>query len=451
MKRVAFHHLLVVFLPLWLMVGCGEAADSRPNFVILIADDLGWEDVGSYGNGDVYTPHIDQLAAGGMQFNGAFLTTASCSASRGSILTGKYPHTNGLVALHQPLPASQRTIAHYLGAAGYFTASSGKWHLGPNAVADFDLVIKDRPDPEADVWMEALRSRPRDQPFFFWLASRDPHPPHDGGREFIDHYRKTPALPSGFVDGPGVRQELLDYYLEISRFDSDVGLVITELERQGVLENTLVMVMSDNGRAFPRGKLTLYDGGIKTPLIVSWPAGLKDPGQYDHLVSAVDIAPTLLNLAGVDVPEDLQGISFSAVFRDRGIIVRDHIFAERNWHVLDAHERAVRTEQFLYKENRYPEQGDCRRNQFASTLAYQALLAAYYRKELDQQQMACFDKRRRRVELYAVSPKGVDFTNLGRDPRFADVKMELKRKLNAWRRSTGDFDFHPYQPPPGEQ
>ncbi len=298
-----------------LLTACSPGLPPRPNIVILIADDLGWNDLGAYGNRDVQTPRIDQLAQQGLQFSQAFLTTSSCSASRASILTGRYPHSNGLVHLHQALPAGQRTVAAYLGEAGYFTAAAGKWHIGASARKDFHRVVEDRDSSSTGHWLDLMRNRPEDRPFFLWLASRDPHRPNDGGQEFRERYQLPLRLPQGFVDGPGVQQELLRYYLEVSRFDHDVGRVVDELDRQGVLDSTLLIVMSDNGRPCHRAKLTLYDDGIKTPLIMVWPEGIRAAGYYRHLVSSIDLAPTLLELAGLEVPQFMQGRSLALILR----------------------------------------------------------------------------------------------------------------------------------------
>jgi N-sulfoglucosamine sulfohydrolase len=439
--------LPVALALLLLLAGCSPGPPARPNFVILIADDLGWNDLGAYGNRDVQTPRIDQLARQGLQFSQAFLTTSSCSASRASILSGRYPHSNGLVHLHQALPADQRTVAAYLGEAGYFTAAAGKWHIGTSAKEDFDRVVDDREGSGTGHWLDLLRSRPSERSFFLWLGSRDPHRPSDGGQEFRDRYQLPLQLPEGFVDGPGVQQELLDYYLEISRFDHDVGRVVDELERQGVLDSTLVIVMSDNGRPFHRAKLTLYDDGIKTPLIMAWPEGIRAAGHYRHLVSSIDLAPTLLELAGLEVPASMQGHSLVPAIWDREARIRDYVFAERNWHGKNAHERAVRSTEFLYKENQFPLHGDCTRTQFSQSEAYRALDAARRRGELDEVGRACFRAERERTELFAASFDGIDYRNLAADPEYREVRAELKRELDGWRESTGDFDYQPYERP----
>jgi N-sulfoglucosamine sulfohydrolase len=440
---------LVCLLSLLLMGGCGTDTRERPNFVILIADDLGWNDVGAYGNDFVHTPNIDQLAREGIQFTRAFLTTASCSASRASILTGRYPHSNGLVHLHQSLAPEEQTIAGALKEAGYFSGSAGKWHIGHGPKSQFDQVLGEREETGTRYWIDILRDRPRDRPFFLWLGSRDPHRPHDGGTEFAKQYDVSAIrVPQRFVDGPEVRKELLDYYLEASRFDFDVGRVITELKEQGELDNTVVIVMSDNGRPFHGGKEMLYDDGIKTPFIVYWPQGMGQPGKYEHLISVIDVAPTLLELAGVPTSPGMQGRSFASIFADRTITLHDYIYAERNWHGRNFHERAVRSSKFLYKENQYPDTGDCVHSGYKSSGPYQALVKSYERGELDEIGEACFAKVRDAIQLLAVSDRGVDYRNLAKSPEHAGVLREMARELRAWRESTGDFDYQPYEPPP---
>jgi N-sulfoglucosamine sulfohydrolase len=374
-------------LPL-MLASCGSGDNSEPavttnmspNFVIIIADDLGWNDVSAYGSDFAHTPNIDQLASDGVRFTNAFLTSSSCSASRASILTGKYPQSNGLIHLHQSLPPDQKLVSHWLSEAGYYTASIGKWHIGRTAKSQFDRVIEERGDPDTAKWIQALRDRPREQPFFFWLASRDPHRPHDGGVQFGKHYQGDALrLPQGFIDGPGVREEWLAYFQEVSRFDYDVGRVLDELNQQGVADNTVVIIMSDNGRPFLRGKTWLYDDSIKTPFIVFWPKGMGSAGEYHGLISALDIAPTMLELAGQSIPTDMQGESFAAVLADREKRIRNEVFAVRNWHGGNAHERAVRTTQYLYKENQHLLYGDCLKGGFGSSPSTQVLREAYLR------------------------------------------------------------------------
>jgi glucose/arabinose dehydrogenase/arylsulfatase A-like enzyme/cytochrome c5 len=429
-----------------------SAPAEPPNFVILIADDLGWSDIGPYGNQVAYTPNIDRLAAAGIRFDNAFLTTSSCSASRGSILTGRYPHSNGLMHLHQPLPASETTIARLLGDAGYYTAAVGKWHLGNAARSQFSTVIEDRSGSGTVHWIDALRDRPDDRPFFFWLASRDPHRPHpaitDPGRHTYDP--DAIRAPDGLVDGPGTRGEVADYLGEVSRFDRDVGRVMAELRAQGVEENTVVIVMSDNGRPFPFAKQLLYDDGIKTPFIVHWPESIRSAGNRGQLISMVDLAPTLLAWAGLPIPTAMQGVSFAGMIGDADRRTRDYIYAERNWHGGNAHERLVRSLDWAYKENQFPLHGDCVGNPYSFTRTFRELAAAHRAGLLSDSSAACFATVRDRAELLAVDASGLaGMDNHINEPRLRAVANKMSTALAHWRQQTGDLNYAPYVPSPG--
>jgi N-sulfoglucosamine sulfohydrolase len=426
---------------------------ERPNFIVVIADDLGWNDLGAYGNRTVRTPNIDALAAAGMRFDNAFLTTSSCSASRASILTGKYPHSNGLLHLHQALPPGEITVAELLQRSGYFTAAAGKWHIGGSARRGFDRVLEDRVSASgSEQWVSLLRSRPRGRPFFLWLAARDPHRPWDPGEaDLPPAYRKQSIeLPAGYHDGPGTRREFAQYYREISRFDAYVGAVVTELRRQSLLDSTLLLVMSDNGRPFVGGKMTLYDDGIKTPFIVHWPQRVAAGSSSAQLLSSVDLAPTLLELAGTGRGAGMQGVSFAPLLSGPDRPIREVVFAERNWHGRNAHERAVRSLEFLYKENQYPPYGDCFDSQYESTAHFRELRKAHESGAAYAPTADCFAARRAAVELLAVGDQGHDFHNLAGDPQFDAVEARLRERLAEWRRRTGDGDYRPYHPPQRE-
>jgi len=425
-------------------------SDDAPNFVILIADDLGWDDVGVYGNTTVQTPNIDGLAARGLRFDNAFLTTSSCSASRASILTGKYPHSNKLVHLHQSLPADQLTLGQLLKERGYHTESIGKWHIGAQVRSQFSNVIDDRQGNGTQYWLERLQNRPKNTPFFFWLASRDPHRPHTPTTQSIPLVYKpaTVTLPEGFVDERKTRKEFADYYREVSRFDRDVGSVVEELDRQGVLDNTVVIVMSDNGRPFPFGKLMLYDAGIKTPFIIHWPRSINTSGVRKQLISMVDLAPTILEWAGAPVPADMEGFSFTQMLDDDTTIIRDYVFAERNWHGANAHERAVRSLTHLYKENQFPLHGLCLDSPFSSKPSFKAYATQFRHNRQTAFDRDCFAERRAPIELKANARSGnMRSENLATDAAYTPMLEEMRRQLNDWRGATDDFDYSYYERP----
>ena len=336
--------------------------EARPNVVLIIADDMGTHDCGAYGNHKVKAPHIDRLAREGMRLDRAFVTASSCSPSRSSMITGRYPHNTGAEELHLSLPRDQVTFVEKLRAAGYWTAQAGKWHLGEPAKARFEVIREANArrttagdsgavQSGCDQWVPVLRDRPQGKPFFLWLAAIDPHRDYERGTIAAPHRPEDVTVPPYLPDVPEVREDLARYYDEISRLDQHVGDVLAELDRQGIADHTVVLFLSDNGRPFPRCKTTLYDSGIGTPFIVRWPGRVRGGTRCGSLVSTIDIAPTVLRLAGIEPGPSVQGKDLSPLFGDSTAKVHDLIFAERNWHDYASHGRAVRSERFKYIKN----------------------------------------------------------------------------------------------------
>jgi len=251
----------------FLVLGWGGVALSaeRPNMVFFIADDVSQEDFGCYGHPTIKTPNVDALAASGMRFDNAYLTTSSCSPSRCSIITGRYPHNTGAPELHVVLPDGQIRFPELLREAGYYTVLSGKNHMFGNKDRAFDQITKGGGPGREEDWVGHVQNRPKDKPFFFWFASSDAHRDWKKSEHAPVYSNDEVLVPPYMVDTEITREDLASYYHEVSRFDHFIGLVKDELERQGVLDNTLIVVAADNGRPFPRCKSRLYDSGIKTP------------------------------------------------------------------------------------------------------------------------------------------------------------------------------------------
>ena len=420
--------LSLVFL---LLVSATEAA--RPNVIVFIADDMAVDDCGAYGHPHIRTPHIDALSRDGMRFTNAFLTTSSCSPSRCSILTGRYPHATGAHQLHLPLPAAQVTCAERLKQAGYYTASAGKWHLGRAALSRFDTVHQ-----RQNVWVKTLEERPRDKPFFFWFAFVDPHRPYREGAIARPHTAADARVPPFLPDVHDTRKDLALYYDEIARLDGVVGRVLAELQRQKQAENTMVVFLSDNGRPFPRCKTTLYDSGIKTPLLVRFP-GVVKPGSLCHsVVSSVDLAPTLLDIAGVRQPGSFQGRSFRALLKQPGKSIRRYAYAEHNWHDFDDHSRSVHSARFNFIRNEYTDVPGTPPADAVRSLTFQAMRRLRDAGKLTADQRGCFTVPRPREELYDVVADPFELNNLVADPKHAGVLAEMREALVAWQRETAD-------------
>lgn len=417
----------------------------RPSFIIFVADDVGWNDVGAYGHPHIRTPNIDRLAREGMQFTHAYLTCASCSPTRSSIMTGRYPHSSGAGELHQPLPPDAVVFAGLLAQGGYYTASAGKWHLGDDARKNFDLIEDGRPSG-CEEWVEVLRKRPKDQPFFMWFASFDAHRGYEEEAIPEPHQPEDAVVPPFLPDTPETRADLALYYDEISRLDSYVGKVDVELERQGIAEDTFVLFISDNGRPFPRCKTTLYDSGIKTPFIVRWPGKVKAGSECHSLVSVVDIAPTILSLAGINLAPTFQGTSFAPLLTHPEASIRDYAYTEHNWHDYQAHERGVRSQRYLYIRNAFPELPGTPPADAVRSPTYRKMQELHARGELIPVQASCFIAPRPAEELYDTVQDPYSLLNLAGDPEYAQVLAEMQEAHRIWAMETADKV--PEQPTP---
>lgn len=414
------------------------SAAERPNFVFFITDDISPDDLGPYGNTFASTPNLDRMAAEGLVFDNAYLTASSCSVSRCSIVTGRYPHNTGAPELHMRLPEDQVTFVEKLAEAGYHTILSGKNHMGDPQDLGFVKTTGGGGPSGSEHWEELLKNRPDDQPFFAWFASHDAHRGWNMNEYSTAYDPDAIEVPPFLYDGPETRADLAEYHGEVSRTDHFAGVIMDELERQGVAENTYFVYCSDNGRPFPRCKTRLYDSGIKTPLLV-WRPGRLEPARSDALVSAVDFAATFLDLAGVEQGPTFQGVSFSPVLADPRARVRDYAFAERNWHVYAAHERAVRFDDWLYIRNSMPHKAALSVESDDSTFpAAKELWAKYRQGETLPWQEDVPMVPRPEVELYHVGADVHQLHNLAGRAEFAEIRDELAEVLGVWTKETGD-------------
>jgi arylsulfatase A-like enzyme len=433
-ERTLMFRLLAAVCAL-LAVPCASiAADAnRPNFIVFIADDMGVSDCGAYGNPHVRTPNIDRLARDGVRFDAAFLTCSSCSPSRSSILTSRYPHNTGAHQLHLPLPAEQVLVSTPLREAGYYTAAVGKWHLGDAIKQQFDEVKEGK----VNQMVPTLRDRPKDKPFFFWYAFVDPHRPYQPNTIAEPHTPDDAVVPPFLPDTASVRKDLATYYDEIARMDGNIGEVLAEVDRQGIAENTIIVFLSDNGRPFPRCKTTVYDSGIQTPLIVRWTGTLK-PAVTKGLVSSIDVMPTVCDLAGVALPKSFQGISFQPVLEDPAAKARDAIFAEHNWHDYEARDRAVRTSRWKYIRYDYNDLPGTPPADAVRSPTFDEMKRLRDEGSLTKTQSRPFMAPQPKEELFDVEHDPDEMTNLAEDPAYASQLAMLRSRLDRWQQETDD-------------
>jgi arylsulfatase A-like enzyme len=430
------------------LVSCctGYAMQPKPNILVFIVDDAGM-DFGCYGNRSIKTPNIDKLAAAGLRFEKAFLTSPQSSPSRTGMMTGKFAHTIGTEDLHTPIDDRTLMIPHFLRQAGYFTGSMLKTHWGENGDKQVDRMIKagftqDNISEESYRNFEMFINDSDDKPFFLWVGFIDPH------RPYIPNYcpqvnpPETTIIPPFLVDGQETRRDMADYYDEISRFDANIGRMLSILEKSGKADNTLIIFLSDNGMPFPRCKGTLYDTGIQTPLIFVWKGRIAPAGVHSNgLISTIDLAPTLLDIAGIPAQPDMYGESFKDILFDPGKRGRDFIFAERNWHDSDEYIRCVRTETRKLIYNAYYELPHGTPTDLSTSPSWYEQKKKQKQGLLTPEQSRLFEAPRPMIEIYDLVDDPYELYQVADEQRYYKDGVELARILNKWQSETGD---HPW-------
>ena len=414
----------------------GESTQP-PNMLVFVADDLGWRDLGVYGNRAIRTPNLDQLARSGLRVMQAFGTSPQCSPSRISTLSGRYSHATRTEDLHTAVPEGVRLLPSYLQARGYFTGMMAKTHIGPAGDRQFQWY-----SPKlAETFPEFLDSAGT-RPFLLWVGFHDPHRPYQPETIPRPHDPARVSVPPHLVDDPETRTDLARYYDEISRMDGEIGRMLVELNRRQLGPNTLVVFFSDNGAPFPREKGTLYDAGTRTPLILSWPSVIPPGTVYRRgLVSLIDLTPTLLELAGGPLPEGMQGRSFRPLLTSPDSYPgRAHVFSERNWHDCDEHQRAVRTVGFkLIRTDAYAGLPLCTAADIGASPSFLSLRARARSGRLTTAQQRLFETPRARLELYDLKRDPWELVNVADDPAYAEDVRRLAGVLQEWVEQSDDF------------
>lgn len=431
-----------------------EKRASKPNILFLIADDWSFPHAGVYGDQVVRTPTFDRLAAEGALFTNAYTASPSCSPSRAAVLLGRYPHQNGDGGnLWSEFPNAHPTYVQILEKSGYFTGSTRKgWGPGEFQVTGFTHNPAGKPYEDFEAF---LSEKPKDLPFTFWFGSSDPH------REYVPNTGiqtgmklEDVVVPGFFPDNDCVRNDILDYYFEIERFDRECGQLIKMLEELGELDNTIIVMTSDNGMPFPRAKANLYDYGTRMPLVIRWPEKVNPRTVIDDFVNFVDFAPSFVEAAGLS-QNSMSGQSLWALLAGENQD-RDQVYLERERHAnvrkgdLSYPVRAIRDHQYLYVRNMMSE-----RNPAGDPTIHQSVgqygdvdnsITKYLIMNMEGKPNAgtpdyfklTFDIRPEE-ELYDVVADPYQLNNLAEDNRFLIVKSRMKEKLQNWMENTDDL------------
>ena len=360
---------------------------DRPNIVFVISDDQSYPHASAYGEDWIRTPGFDKIAAEGILFTNAFSASPGCSPSRAAILTGLNTWQLKQAGTHDSeFPLDYKVFPEILEKIGYKVGFTGKgW--GPGnwgasgrsrnpAGEEYDMAYT-KPNLKevssidyAENFNQFLLERNKDEPFYFWFGSREPHRVYEEGSGIRSGKKiESVSVPAFLPDSPDVRSDLLDYALEIEYFDQQLLKVITKLEKVGELENTLIIVTSDNGMPFPYAKANANEYGTHVPLAIRWGKKLKGGKLVKDLVSLIDIAPTILEAAyGENYPEimrtyPMEGKSLLKYFEPKlkNLEKRNAVYMARErhsssrWNNLTYPQRSIRTDGYLYIRNFKPE------------------------------------------------------------------------------------------------
>ncbi|KAB5515376.1 alkaline-phosphatase-like protein [Coniochaeta sp. 2T2.1] len=440
---------------------------ANKNILLVIADDLG-KSLGCYGDTTVRTPNIDRLAAEGTVFENAFASTASCSGSRSVIYTGLHTHQNGQYGLghsthHFMTFDHVGTAPMLLQRHGYATAIVGKVHVGPDHVYPWEVRAESPTRDvawvagEAEKFLQSVKEGGR--PFFLTIGYMDPHRDATrGGFGNGEHAVSEPdavydpaavTVPSWLNDIPEVRGELAEYYRSVGRVDRGLGLVMRALEKHGFDRDTLVIFTSDNGPPFLNSKTTLYDAGVRLPLIIRQPdlaasVGVTNP----NLVSFVDILPTLLDWAGVnttlhpaaDTSPRRLGRSILPIM-DRTSIAPgwQQVFGSHTFHEVTNYypTRFLRNERYKYHRNvawklDFPFSTD-----LYASLSWEGIRNSAGPVTIGGRSLEAY-VRRPAEELYDLDADPREVVNLAADSAYKQILLELGGQLEQWQRDTED-------------
>jgi N-sulfoglucosamine sulfohydrolase len=453
---------------------CKSSSRRRPNILFAISDDQSWPHTSIYGAKFINTPAFDRVANEGVLFNNVFCAAPQCSPDRASILTGRHIWQNEEAGTHASnFPRKLEVFTDELEKVGYELGYTGKpwgpgnwqitgWPRNPVGPEFNNIKYDTPPQPGiannnyAENFSTFLSQKEDNRPFFFWFGAKEPHRSYLKGCGLKNGKKITDVdVPAFLPDDPEIRSDLLDYAVEIEWFDNHLQQMIALLEKQGELENTLIVVTSDNGMPFPRAKANLYEYGIHMPFAVRWGDQISGGRTVDDLISFIDIAPTFLSAANATIPDAMRGQSFLDVLLSKksGQVneARTQAFSgrERHTHARPNNfaypARSIRTAQYLYiwnvKPDRWPTGNPTGSGQPEGYHDIDACPSKTFiinnREKYPVLAAASLDKRPEE-EMYDIQRDPYCLTNLAEKQEFQQIKSELSESLRKELQETGD-------------
>lgn len=417
----------------------------RPNILWLVAEDFG-PHLGCYGTGQVWTPNLDRLAAQGVRYTRFFTTAPVCSPSRSAWMTGMYQTTIGAHnhRSHRDdghgLPQGVRLLSDWMRDAGYFTANlrhlPAHFQFRGTAKTDWNFAYPGQPF-DSDQWSD-LKMK---QPFFAQLNFQETH------RAFRAPKKADPAkvqIPPYYPDHPVTRQDMAQYLDAASELDRKIGLVLQQLEADGLADNTVVVFFGDNGEAHVRGKQFCYDSGLRVPLLIRWPAHFPQPKHFkagtvdERLIAAIDLAPTTLAIAGATKPPRMEGEIFLG---DLASAPRSYVFGARDRCDETVFRfRTVRDSRYRYIRNFTPERPFLQANEYKEKQypVWTLLPRLQASGQLTPVQAALCAPQMPVEELFDVQVDPHEIRNLADSPEHVETLKRLRAELDRWIEQSND-------------
>jgi len=403
---------------------------THPNIIKIICHDIG-KHLGCYGVKSVSTKAIDALAKNGILFENSYATSPGCSPSRAAIATGMYPHNNGVLGLAHAhfgwsLDKKVNHIAKHFFKNNYSSILFGLQHVTYNEkTLGFKKIFPERPaDAVVKNIKENIDSNLFKKPFYAEINFFEPHRPFDFGG--VKPFKsKGISVPKYIPNNHDTRKEFASMQGAIKKMDDSVAKIINILKRKNLYENTIILFTTDHGIPFPRAKGTLYDAGIETSLIISYPKLKIKNKKFKELISNIDILPTLLDFAKIKIPKIIQGKSFYPLIMNKKYNQNKHIFAEKTYHDLFDPIRCIRDKNYKLIINfdsdkiiRVP--GD-------------VMMGPTYKTMLKQ-----MINVRDRYELYHIKTDKFERKNLAQNMKYKKIRQNLLKKIAKWMKSTKD-------------
>lgn len=433
-----------------------------PNILFITMDDMNWDSMGAYGSkvADI-TPHMDSLAREGFRFQYAYNQTSSCVPSRTTYQTGRYPHTTGMLSFYN-VEVDFPTLPEILREQGYYTGCINK-PRDTSVTNDFDKywdyhqILTVGPNRDAQTYKDRMetflaRAAAVDRPFYCVVNIGDPHKPfyddadsvEQGLNKFAPSVRYETAdveIPGFLPQHPEIHAEVRNYYNSVKRGDDCVGEVLESLRKRGLDDKTVVVFISDHGMALPFAKSSLYADGLRTPWVIKWPGKVaRGAVDTEHLVSAIDFLPTVLDIAGVANPEGIHGKSVLPAIMGQTVAGLDRVYAEFNDNAggLTFPMRAIHTRRYAYIFNAWGSGN----HSFRSEASWHVSVGVM--KRLAQTDPVVADRynflqHRCVEEFYDLEKDPFALNNLVDDPDHQSMVIAMRKDMEKWMRDTNDY------------